>query len=275
MLRPLPMLEHSNLPALTVSGRAGARFQRFATTALSRSNRRLPLTGYIGYVFGGILAWLAVVAVAAALATSTILMVGLCGAARTRLSWRTIATLGLTIVLFTATSQIRLDAVNYLLASELCGLVFSACGNDPASLQQVASDAALTAGDIASQFIDVFARGWLLASVLVAILALKGLWALAGYARLDEPNWRRAFLLGATVIVCLAVFVDSYNEWRGVDDVFAAVSGIPHWWAKFGEEQPVLRYSLAPLSALTLCGVFALAGILHHRTVRQRARTLS
>lgn len=220
----------------------------------------LPLTGYIGYVLGGILAWLAVVAVAAALATSAILMVGLCGAARIRLSWTTIAPLGVAIVLFTAASQIRLDAVNYLLASEMCGLAFSGCGNEPSSLKQVATDTALTLGDLGGQLANLFGNGWLLASMLIAILALRGVWTIAHNAPLDKPNWRRVFVAGVAVIVCLSIFVDSYNEWRGVNDILGPASDIPRQWTRLTNQHPFLRFSLAPLSALIFCGWIFLAG---------------
>jgi Zn-dependent protease with chaperone function len=233
----------------------------------------LPLTGYIGYVLGGILAWLAVVAVAAALTTSTILMVGLCGAAHIRLSWATMATLGVAIVLFTAASQIRLDAVNYLLASEMCGLAFSGCGNEPSSLKQIASDTAVTLGDLGGQLANLFADGWLLASMSIAILALRGVWIIARKARLDEPHRQRVFVTGVAVIVCLSIFVDSYNEWRGVDDILGPASDIPQQWTRLNGQHPVLRFSLAPLSAVIFSGLLFLTDALPvRRTFRSDKR---
>jgi hypothetical protein len=183
------------------------------------------------------------------------------------------ATLGVAIVLFTAASQIRLDAVNYLLASEMCGLAFSGCGNEPSSLKQIASDTAVTLGDLGGQLANLFADGWLLASMSIAILALRGVWIIARKARLDEPHRQRVFVTGVAVIVCLSIFVDSYNEWRGVDDILGPASDIPQQWTRLNGQHPVLRFSLAPLSAVIFSGLLFLTDALPvRRTFRSDKR---
>ena len=135
----------------------------------------------------------------------------------------------------------------------------ASCGNEPSSLNTIASDTALTLHDLGGQLVSVFAQGWLLASMLIAILALRGVWIVARNTRLDKPIWQRIFVTGAAAIVCLSMLVDSYNEWRGVDDFLGPTSEIPRWWTALNDQRPLLRFSLAPLSALVFCSFLFLA----------------
>ncbi len=96
--------------------------------------------------------------------------------------------------------------------------------------------------------------------MLIAILALRGVWAIARNAPFDKPNWKRVFVAGVAMIVCLSIFVDSYNEWRGVVDILGPASDIPQQWTRLTDQHPFLRFALAPLSALIFCGLLFLAG---------------
>lgn len=204
----------------------------------------LPLTGFIGYILGGVFALISVIVVVAAVNITCALMLTLYVRLEAQIPLQRVLILSAALVAFMATPQIRLDAVNYFIVTSIASFTFEgSVGAADASMRQVWLDLQTTALDIGGQLESVVNRGWIIGSWIVTVAALSTIGAVGSRLAVLRGNQRVIFYILVACITMAAICVDGYNEWRGVD-LFKIPATL---WLDVTNAFPFLRLALAPI----------------------------
>lgn len=229
----------------------------------------LPLTGFIGYILGGLFAFISVVVAAAAAAATSVLMLSLYVRYAARLPGQRLIVVSAALIVFMAATQIRLDAINYFIVSTIASFTFDGSpGADTASASQFWSDLLATASDIAGQVGLIANRGWIVGSWIVTALALSAIGVLGSRLTILRSRGRPLFFVFIACVVIVATYLDGYSEWRGADYLLA---GPAKAWSVITDALPFLRLALAPLAvSVAFLIAFTCQWIATSRTSRSR-----
>lgn len=204
----------------------------------------LPLTGFIGYILGGLFAFISVIVVAAAANITSALMLTLYFRYKAQLPIQQLLVISAALVTFMATSQIRLDTINYFVVTTIASFTFEgSVGAADASMRQVWLDLQTTVRDILEQLVSVANHGWIVGSWIIIFLALSIIGAVGSRLAVLRGNGRVVFSGLVACITIAATCVDGYNEWRGAD-LFEMPA---RFWLSVTGIFPFLRLTLAPI----------------------------
>jgi hypothetical protein len=204
----------------------------------------LPLNGLTPLFEGGIFDLAAVIAVSLALMFAVSTMLVLAGGSEVNISLKRLAMLSLALTLFISASQINLYTFTYSL-STIAVEVGLPTSDAPLSGSHYFNDIVSAFHDVWNQWLTIWSRGWILASVLINTAFLMAALAVVKRLMAKRPATRLLLAL-VTAISGLGVVIDGFDHWRAFVLDATVIGRVCANWADLANRFPGIRFTLGP-----------------------------